>query len=200
VLEYRLVARHKAAGDTLLPLDSLSVTLVRGNARREVRIAPTSMKVVPPVPLRPRAWNLLAFAAGACAFLAGVVLVRQRRPARRGRAGISPEEAARARLAALGRAEPGKPALQELLTFIRAEAVRRHGGVWTGSGEEAFRAWAAECDAPEAVRERVGALVNQLEARCYVPEDPEPAAWRQWIEETERLWRVEEAPTSAGRS
>jgi hypothetical protein len=195
-LTYVLVARRE--GDLLL--DSLSVALVRGTARRVVRFAPTYMKVLPPVPLRPEAWNLYAFLAGMCALLAGWFVVRRARPVKPAVVPVTPEERAQARLSGLRGAVPGKPVLEELLAFIRAEAVRRHGGAWDGPGEEAFQAWAAACRAPEIVRERVGALVSHLETRRYLPEDPDQAAWHHWIDETERLWRVEEALTSAGRS
>ncbi|HVP39037.1 MAG TPA: hypothetical protein VMS93_07620 [Candidatus Saccharimonadales bacterium] len=198
-LHARLTCRMVGLRVGTLPLDSLSVALVRGNARRTVRIPATAMQILPPVSLRPQAWNALAFGAGVAGLLAGLVLVRRRRPAARP-AGPTAEERASARLAALRGAAPCKSRLEELLTFIRAEAVRRYGGSWSGSGEGAFQAWAGGCRAPEVIRERVGALVGHLETRCYVPEDPDAAAWQHWIDETERLWRVEEALSSAGRS
>ncbi|MBI5835887.1 MAG: hypothetical protein HZB25_01460 [Candidatus Eisenbacteria bacterium] len=197
-LIYRLVATKEG----VVPLDSLTAVLARGPARRVVALPPTAMEVLPPLTLKPHAWNLLAFLAGACALAAGLTVAgrQRRRPTERTGPGPTPDERAAARLKDLAARSPDRRALAELVTFLKSEAVRRHGGHWSGSGDEAFRAWAAACTAPEMVRDRVGALAATLEVRCYEPGEPDPASWQHWIEQTERLWRVEEALASAGRS
>lgn len=185
----RLMFRLVATREGIVPLDTVRVALVRGSARRVVVFAPTAIRVLPPVSLWPRTWNLLAFGAGLAALGAGILLARRGRPRKDPRPGsASPEALAEQRLRALESSPPTKPNVDRLIVHIRSEATRRHGGTWTRSGEAAFQAWAAASDASEAVRSHVGALISHLEARRYLPQEPDAATWQQWMSETRRLW------------
>ena len=196
VLTYTL--RPTRVGD--LRIDSVRATLARGALRRTVVFPATAMRVLPKVSRWPKPW--VRWAAGsALALLAlGLVLRARQRPRRRAAAEPTPGQRAAARLAAIRAAPPGKRALADLLAYLRAECVRRYGGTWERGGEEAFESWARGSRAPEAVKDRVGVLVQHLETHAYAPGEPEPTVWRHWIEETERLWQVDEALAEAGRS
>ena len=189
----RLLLRLVATREGLVPIDTLRVALARGSLRRVVVFAPTAIRVLPPVSLWPRTWNLLAFGAGLAALGIGIFLSRRGRPRKGARtAPASPGQVADQRLRVLELSPPTKINVDRLIEHIRLESTRRHGGAWTRTGEAAFQAWSASSDASEAVRARVGALISHLEARRYLPQEPDAATWQQWMSEARRLWDADE--------
>ena len=186
-LIYRFVARRQG----IVPIDTLRVALVRGTAHRTIVFAPTAIRVLPPVSPWPKAWSWITFGIGLVLLLVGLRVARRSRPQRTaGPAPLTPEREEQLRLRRLEETPPSKQSLDALILHIRAAAVRRYGASWATSGEAAFQAWAQASSAPEAVREKVGALVSHLESRRYLPEDPGLSVWRHWIAETGQLWDV----------